>query len=230
MTNARDTIYRAVLDRLTHGHYRDGAPLIPQQLSDEFNVSRTPVREALALLEQDGLLVSGKRGFEVRPRSDQEILDIFETRAILESSAAYAAATRATPIDLARLQDLHDRSQATDDPAEIRRVFNHFHDAVRNAAHNRTITTLLRTIEAQVKVSAPWTTPGGAREFGPSYAEHAAVLGAIRSGDAAGARTASLTHSAHDRDTRVSQLIVRMAEDLTAPDSTAAGFLDRHRG
>ncbi|GAA2644736.1 GntR family transcriptional regulator [Paractinoplanes durhamensis] len=223
--NARDTIYRTLLERLTHGDYRDGSPLIPQALSEEFEVSRTPVREALALLEQDGLLVSGKRGFEIRRRSDEEILEIFETRAILESSAVYAAATRATPIDLARLQDLHDRSQATTDPAEVRRIFNHFHDALRNAAHNRTITALLRTIEAQVKVSAPWTTTGGGpREFGPSYAEHAAILDAIRTGDAAAARTASLTHSAHDRDTRVSQLIVRMAADLTAPDSTAAGW------
>ncbi|MFI5934673.1 GntR family transcriptional regulator [Actinoplanes sp. NPDC051494] len=222
--NARDTVYRTLLERLTHGHYRAGDPLIPQALSEEFEVSRTPVREALALLEQDGLLVSGRRGFEIRRRDDEEILEIFETRAILESSAAYAAATRATPIDLARLRDLHDRSQATSDPAEVRRIFNHFHDALRNAAHNRTITTLLTTIEAQVKVSAPWTTPGGPREFGPSYAEHATILAAIRAGDAAAARTATLTHSAHDRDTRVSQLIVRMAEDLTTPDSTAAGW------
>ncbi|MEV6345213.1 GntR family transcriptional regulator [Actinoplanes sp. NPDC051851] len=221
--NARDTIYRTLLERLTHGFYPAGTPLIPQTLSEEFAVSRTPVREALALLEQDGLLVSGRRGFEIRHRSDEEILEIFEARAVLESSAVYAAATRATPIDLARLQDLHDRSQATDDPAEVRRLFNHFHDALRNAAHNRTITGLLRTIEAQVKVAAPWTTPGGPREFGPSIAEHAAILTAIRGGDAPGARTASLTHSAHDRDTRVSQLIIRMAEDLTAPDSTAAG-------
>ncbi|MBB2949134.1 DNA-binding GntR family transcriptional regulator [Actinoplanes lutulentus] len=222
--NARDTVYRTLLERLTHGHYAAGDPLIPQTLSEEFAVSRTPVREALALLEQDGLLVSGRRGFEIRRRGDEEILEIFETRAILESSAAYAAATRATPIDLARLQDLHDRSQATDDPAEVRRLFNHFHDAVRNAAHNRTITTLLRTIEAQVKVSAPWNTPGGARDFGPSFAEHAALLDAIRAGDAAAARTVSLEHAAHDRDTRVSQLIARMAADLTAPDSTAAGW------
>ncbi|GAA2469623.1 GntR family transcriptional regulator [Winogradskya humida] len=222
--NARDTVYQALLERLTHGHYRADESLIPQALSEEFDVSRTPVREALALLEQAGLLVSGRRGFEIRRRGDEEILEIFETRAILESSAVYAAATRATPIDLARLQDLHDRSQATDDATEVRRVFNHFHDALRNAAHNRTISSLLTTIEAQVKVSAPWVTPGGAREFGPSYTEHAAILDAIRAGDAVGARTAALTHSAHDRDTRVSQLIVRMAEDLTSPDSTAAGW------
>jgi DNA-binding GntR family transcriptional regulator len=222
--NARDTVYRTLLERLAHGHYPADAALIPQALSEEFHVSRTPVREALALLEQDGLLVSGRRGFELRRRGDEELLELFETRAVLESAAAYAAATRATPIDLARLQDLHDRAQAGTDPAEIRRMLNHFHDAVRNAAHNATIAKLLTTIEAQVKVSTPWATPGGAREFGPSHAEHAAILDAIRAGDAAGARTASLTHSAHDRDTRVSQLIVRMAADLTAPDSTAAGW------
>lgn len=225
--NTRDMIYQTLLDRLVHGHYGQHDALIPQTLSEEFQVSRTPVREALALLERDGLLVSGRRGFEIRHRDDDEILEIFETRAILESSAAYAAATRATSIDLARLQDLHERSQRTTDPAEVRRLFNHFHDALRNAAHNTTITTLLRMIEAQAKVSAPWGTPGGAREFAPSHVEHAAILEAIRAGDALAARTASLTHSASDRDTRVSQLITRMAQDLSAPDSAAA---DSRRG
>lgn len=222
MANARDTVYATLLERLTHGRYGLGEALIPQALSEEFHVSRTPVREALGLLEQDGLLVSVRRGFEIRRRTDEEILEIFETRAILESSAVYAAATRATPIDLARMSDLHERSQAADDPAEVRRLFNLFHDAFRNAGHNATISRLLVTIEAQAKVSAPWNT-SGARDFGPSYAEHGAILEAIRSGDAAAARTASLVHSAHDRDTRVSQLIVRMAEDLTAPDATVAG-------
>lgn len=220
--NTRDTIYRTLLDRLVHSHYGEHDSLIPQVLSEEFHVSRTPVREALALLERDGLLVSGRRGYQIRHRDDDEILEIFETRAILESFAAYAAATRATPIDLARLQDLHDRSQRATDAADVRRLFNHFHDALRNAAHNATITALLHTIEAQAKVSAPWDTPVGTREFAPSYAEHATILEAIRSGDALAARTASLTHSASDRDTRVSQLIERMAQDLSAPESAAA--------
>lgn len=221
--NARDTIYRTLLERLVHGHYVAEDTLIPQTLSEEFHVSRTPVREALALLERDGLLVSGRRGFEIRRRDDDEILEIFETRAVLESAAAYAAATRATPIDLARLEDVHDRSQRATDPTEVRRLFNYFHDSVCNAAHNTTITTLLRTIEAQAKVSAPWGTSGAAREFAPSHAEHAAILDAIRTSDPVAARSASLVHSARDRDTRVSQLIARMAEDLTAPDSAAGG-------
>ncbi|MBQ9919162.1 MAG: GntR family transcriptional regulator [Microbacterium sp.] len=222
--NSRDTVYRTLLERLVHGAYANGDALIPQVLAEEFHVSRTPVREALGLLERDGLLVSGRRGYVVRQRDDQEILDIFETRAVLESAAAYAAAARATPIDIARMQDLHDRSQTASDAVEVRRLFNHFHDALRNAAHNATITSLLRTIEAQAKVSAPWGTPAGGREFAPSYAEHAAILDAIRSADPAAARAASLAHSASDRDTRVSQLIARMATDLTAPDSSAAGY------
>ncbi|WP_159499780.1 GntR family transcriptional regulator [Microbacterium sp. 18062] len=221
--NARDTVYDTLRDRLTHGRYPADASLIPQALSEEFQVSRTPVREALALLERDGLLASTRRGYEVRRRTDEEILELFEVRAVLESAAAYAAAVRATSIDIARLADLHERSQETDDPARVRRLFNHFHDAVRGAAHNATITTLLRNLEAQVKVSAPWTTAVDDHVFDDSYAEHRAVLDAIRAGDSVGARTAILEHSARDRDTRISQLIVRMSAELTEPDSASAG-------
>ncbi|GLY33927.1 GntR family transcriptional regulator [Kineosporia sp. NBRC 101731] len=219
MASARDTIYATLRSRLTSGHYPEDASLIPQVLSEEFQVSRTPVREALGLLERDGLLVSTQRGFALRRRSDEEMLEIFEARAILESSAAYAAALRRSPIDLARLDDLLARTRTETEPAAIRSCFNLWHEAVRQAAHNQTIGALLHTLDAQAKLSAPWKTPLAEGTFDASIAEHEQMTEAIRSQDGERARTLMLEHQAHDRDTRILQLVSEMAQ--TSPTSPA---------
>lgn len=209
--NSRDTIYATLRDRLVSGYYDDDASLIPLPLSEEFAVSRTPVREALGLLERDGLLTATQRGFTIRKRSDEEILEIFEVRAILDSSSAFAAATRRSPIDIARLTELVARGRSETDPAGVRQSFNLFHDALRHAAHNETILTLVRMLDAQVKISAPWKTQMGDETFSQSNDEHELVLEAIRDGDGELARTRMLAHLAHDRDTRILQLVAQMA-------------------
>lgn len=212
MASARDTVYAALRTRLLAGDHPRDASLVPQALSEEFQVSRTPVREALGLLEQDGLLVSTSRGFTIRQRSDEEVLEIFEVRGILESSAAHAAATRCSPIDLARLQELADRARQATDPAAKRRFFNLFHDCVRDAAHNTTIASLVNTLSAQIKLAAPWKTDESDEGLARSMDEHDAVLEAILAGDGELARTRMLEHLAHDRDNRISQLVAKVHE------------------
>ncbi|MBT0769973.1 GntR family transcriptional regulator [Kineosporia sp. J2-2] len=220
--SARDAIYSALRRRLMAGHYREAGPLVPTALSEEFGVSRTPVREALALLERDGLLIAGSRGFTVRRRSIEETLEIFEVRAVLDSAAASAAALQRSSIDLAKLEELHRRATAVTDadgtaPDEtahqaVRALFNQWHDCIRAAAHNRTILSVLHTLDAQVKSSAPWTPAPAATSFADSHAEHARILDAIRRTDAEAARTEMLDHLARDRDVRVRHLVAQSLE------------------
>nr|WP_301539732.1 FCD domain-containing protein [Nocardioides sp. zg-DK7169] len=140
------------------------------------------------------------------------MLEIFEVRGILESSAAYAAATRRSPMDLARLQELAHRARREPDPAVQRRLFNLFHDCVRDAAHNTTISTLVNTLSAQIKLAAPWKTDESDEGLARSMAEHDAILAAIVAGDGEEARARMLEHLAHDRDNRISQLVAKLAE------------------
>ncbi|MEO9329696.1 GntR family transcriptional regulator [Gordonia aurantiaca] len=209
MKSARDAVYEALHERLTHGHYPADAVLIPQALSEEFGVSRTPVREALGLLERKGLIVAASRGFVLRIRSDEEMLEIFEVRAVLESSAAAAAAERHTPVDIARLREALTQSRTHTDPAEIRHALNVFHDCVMLASHNQTIHALERDLRDQCKVSAPWFTPTGRESFESSIDEHEQILSAIVDGAAEKARLLMLEHLNHDRDVRISQLVSR---------------------
>jgi len=218
MKSTRDTIYDALRQRLTSGYYPADASLVPLALSEEFAVSRTPVREALALLERDGLLVPTRRGFALRLRSDEEMLELFEIQAVLDATAAESAALRRSPVDMVRLDAHLDHAQSLDEPAQIRRSLNDWHDAVRQAAHNGTVIAVLETLDAQVKTSAPWRTPEVADTFTAALAEHRAVTEAIRARDTEAARIAMLAHHGHDRDRRIRQ---RVRVDQTSPSTTA---------
>lgn len=93
-------IRRAIVE----GRLGPGTRLREQALADEYQVSRTPVREALLRLETEGLLVIERhRGAHVRSLSEREIEDVYQLRARLEGYAAELAAERATPAHLAGL-------------------------------------------------------------------------------------------------------------------------------
>jgi DNA-binding GntR family transcriptional regulator len=79
-----------------------------RQLAEDLGVSRTPIREALTVLEQEGFVRSiPRRGVYVVRKTMQEIIDMIMVWAAIESMAAGLAATRATEAELAKLRDMH---------------------------------------------------------------------------------------------------------------------------
>lgn len=80
-----------------------------RQLSEQFGISRTPLREALARLDQEGLVrIVPRRGIYIVRKSKEEILDMITVWAALESMAARLATKNATDEELASLHDLVD--------------------------------------------------------------------------------------------------------------------------
>lgn len=94
------TIYAAVRERILSGVLPAGRPVRQDALAGELGVSKIPVREALARLERDGLLMSTPRkGFEVRPLTGAEAEEIFALRLKLEPAAAALGARAASQAD-----------------------------------------------------------------------------------------------------------------------------------
>lgn len=115
-------------------------------------MSRTPVRNALARLEHDGLLDRAARGYTVRQRTPEEVVELFEARIVLELAVAETAAERRSVLDLARLSHLVERAEASDDRGELIELNNSFHVALREAAHNHAILELMARLDAQLAV------------------------------------------------------------------------------
>ncbi|MBB3772335.1 DNA-binding GntR family transcriptional regulator [Angulomicrobium tetraedrale] len=108
-TLAYDAIKKAITEMDMYGQESE-IRLDERQLSQDLGVSRTPIREALTVLEQEGFVRSvPRRGIFVVRKSKREIIDMIIVWAALESMAARLAATRATDRDLASLRDMfHD--------------------------------------------------------------------------------------------------------------------------
>ena len=138
------SVYEELRENIVNGRYEAGAPLVETALATEFSVSRTPIREALRRLEQDGLVERGSRGMHVRS-SHEEILEIYEVRITLEVAAARAAAERRTALDLARLEQIHQAmlTASTDDSERLATTNRRFHEIVWSMSHNATLIDLL---------------------------------------------------------------------------------------
>jgi DNA-binding GntR family transcriptional regulator len=102
----RENIYNKIRNNIIRGQLSPGERLIEDRLAKEFKVSRSPVREALRLLESEGLIkFEANRGITVSKLSIKQVEEIYELRWVLEGHAARISASKATAKDLKFLKD-----------------------------------------------------------------------------------------------------------------------------
>lgn len=99
----RDQVYDILRERITNGAYAPTAKFYEISLAEELGVSRTPVREALAMLVRDGLLMQMVRGFCFPQFTTAQIDEICEIRMLLEPYAVYTVVKQNTVSDMVRL-------------------------------------------------------------------------------------------------------------------------------
>jgi DNA-binding GntR family transcriptional regulator len=198
------SLYERVREAILEGELHPGVPLVEVQLAERFGVSRTPVREVLRRLEQDGLLRRADRGLVVRERSPEEILDIYEVRIVLESSAARAAAQRHTDFDRIRLVRLLQAGRAADptDPPALVRVNNDFHRGIWDASHNETLQDLLGRLTMHL-LRYPATTLAAPGRWEQALHEHESLVEAVAARDADRASRIAAAHFTAARDIRL---------------------------
>jgi DNA-binding GntR family transcriptional regulator len=206
-----DDIALALERAIVSGDIAPGTVLRQEQLSEDYGVSRTPVREALRRLAALGLVsFEPNRGVRVRTLSREELREAFLVRAELESLATELAAARITEDDLdeldraeARFAELTARlaGVSSDSPERMALVAdwvrgNHaFHDVIYRVANAPLIERLAKS--ARFSGSAVWA-PADATELDDLYRrnerQHRALIEALRAGSAAGARALAREH------------------------------------
>lgn len=138
-----DTLKEAILD----GKYPPGKRLIADELARELGVSRMPVREALHALESAGLVtLTPHRGAVVNELSEDEVVELYHIRAVLDGLAARLAVPYLSPSDFSRLNGLLDEMAAAVDAKDLERLLRvnrGFHLIIWQAAHSPRLYDLL---------------------------------------------------------------------------------------
>lgn len=178
-----NSTYRQLLDEIRRGELLPGARLRETELAERLNVSRTPVREAIRLMEADGLVVHVPRqGATIRELDYTEVMELYEMRAVLEGTAARLAARAASDIELDELTALNDELAATPDSKAAYELNRQFHMTLLDAAKNRYLTKSVNALQKTLLILGPSTLlePTRADE---AVAEHRDLLVALKDRD-----------------------------------------------
>lgn len=170
-----------------------------RELSARFGISRTPIREALAALDREGMVdIVPRRGVFIVRKSRTEILDAITVCAALESMSARLAVSAAGAEDLDELRALS-RGDGAAVPYGYGETNTRFHRAIqrsgRNAIIDRVADGLFFHVRA-IRVRAVWTDERHAH----SVIEHRAIVSAIEEGDADAAERLVREHTLRLRD------------------------------
>ncbi|XAS67336.1 GntR family transcriptional regulator [Micrococcaceae bacterium Sec5.7] len=189
----REAVRDALRTRIFEGHYAPGTRLVERDLAAEFNVSRLPIREALRMLRQEGLISDrASRGTEVSSLSPKDVEDLFDVRESLEVLACRLAAVRATPGDLEQLEGLLDeatRCLAKGAVMEAHRANSEFHDSITRIADNGFLKSALEPLQGRMH----WLFRH-VSDLPELIQEHRDLYAAIASGDPERAAGQSASH------------------------------------
>ena len=150
----REIVFDTLRQAIISGDLAPGERLMEVQLAEELGVSRTPVREAIRQLEQEGLVeLVPRKGAYVTDISMSDLADVFEIRYALEGLAARLAAERATEEQIRELEDLLEKIDETIEAGDFRRVVEldtQFHELLYAASGNQQLQGILSQLRKQV--------------------------------------------------------------------------------
>lgn len=193
-----DEVYRILRENLIAHRIEPGARLNLDQLARDLHVSNTPVRQALARLEADGLVTKEPyRGFSASPLLDSRaIAELYDYRLMIEPPTAARAARRSSPEVVVELDELcDDKAIQALIHAGSEDVFGDrdiaFHGAIAQEAGNMLVRDNLAAALTRMRLYTAYHRHGAARQ---AWDEHSAVLEAIRASDPEAAALAMRAH------------------------------------
>ncbi|MDI3339623.1 MAG: GntR family transcriptional regulator [Sphaerobacter sp.] len=208
-------VYAEIRRLILSGVFRPGERLIEESVAQRLGVSRTPVRQALTMLEAEGLVeIVRHRGATVCAFGVDDVWSLYDLRAVLEAHAAGRAATRISAAELERMRALADEMERLEEQPlasredEVRWLVTHnqeFHQIVIQASRNPHLEKLVRrTVEVPLMFkSFFWYS---ARERAVSNHFHRMILRALEERDAARAEFVMREHIYEGRDFVIQKL------------------------
>lgn len=150
----RDVVFNTLREAILKGDLKPGERLMELQLAAQLGVSRTPIREAIRMLEQEGLAVTvPRKGAEVAKMTLKGMEDVLEIREALDILACQLACVRITEEQLALLEEkkkAFEDSLKSGNVREIAETDVAFHDVIYEATNNPKLVNMLNNLREQI--------------------------------------------------------------------------------
>ncbi len=193
-----ERVANAIREAIAKGAFSPGEHLSVPELARRLGVSRTPTREALLILEREGLVANRPRlGAEVLRVSGSGYEELIDMREALDGMAARLAAKRITAEQRSALQELlkaHESALRDSDMERHIELDLEFHGLLRDAACNQRLAKALLDIERQIHLHIRASTQEPWFSAKVVVRDHGAIAAAVCAGDADAAETAARAH------------------------------------
>jgi len=203
-------IYESLLGKIVTGELRPGLRLEEKIVAAQFNVSRTPVREAFRELAARQLIeFRPRKGAEVTNLGVERLADMMEGECELEALCAKLASQRMSTLEKRQLREVHERAEVAAAAGDLAGYFDlntSFHDLICAGVHNGTLDHMARDLRQRL---SPFRRPLEHNREGKmrvSHGEHAAILEAIFNSEPEAAYRAMRDHNARVNASAISFL------------------------
>ena len=150
----RDVVFNTLREAILKGEIKPGERLMELQLAAKLGVSRTPIREAIRMLEQEGLAVTiPRRGAEVARMTEKDMQDVLQVREALDELAANIACECITLEELEQLEQAMNSFEEAVYTKDIKRIADTdmvFHDIIYHATRNPKLEMILNNLREQM--------------------------------------------------------------------------------
>jgi DNA-binding GntR family transcriptional regulator len=174
--------YEKLRDAIRTNVLKPGQRLKEADLAKSFDISRTPIREAISRLNTEGLVQITSRGLSVTILTKQQVREVYYVRAVLEGAAAQLAASRITPMEISAMHDFVEPFSTDITAAEAARLNESFHQAILDAAHNEYLSQALVRL-SDTLLLLPRTTFEKEGRIRDARQEHLNILQALENRD-----------------------------------------------
>ena len=152
-----ESAYAALIDAIRTGVYAPGNRLREEEVGERLGLSRTPVREALRRLENDGIVEHIPRsGAVIRTLGHAELVELYDMRTVLECTAAEMAAKHGSESEFDALEAINDQIQANrEHPSTAAAINQDFHRRLYDTARNRFLIDAARALNNALLLVVP---------------------------------------------------------------------------
>ncbi|PTL38105.1 GntR family transcriptional regulator [Alkalicoccus saliphilus] len=202
--NIKDLAYESLKEAIISGELTPDKSITEEELANSLGISRTPLREAINLLINDGLILKRNSRLKVAPLTKQELNNLFSIREALEVMATRQATKNVDQDFISRLRKIMNKmkhAEDIEDTEEVVKLGSYFHEEIIKQANNPLLEDMLKSVLEKIKRYRHIGVSNISKRSQNAVEEHFEILQAIENQEVQEAETIMRKHIASSHET-----------------------------